>query len=233
MTEPRTPSRVVHHGDGLAWLDRAKGDGALRGVSIVTSLPDVSELPTLGLEAWSRWFVAAARACCEAIEDEALAVFFQRDVKQDGRWIDKGALVARAAEDAGLVLVFHRIVLRAPAGAVTHGSAGYSHLVGFSRRARLDPARSGPDVLSDAGPATWTRGMGVHACRSACEAVASCTPTRTVLDPFCGHGTVLAVANDLGLDAIGVELGAKRARKARALTIASLLARDEGCDPRG
>jgi cobalt-zinc-cadmium efflux system outer membrane protein len=33
------------------------------------------------------------------------------------------------------------------------------------------------------------------------------------VDPFCGHGTVLAVSNAMGLDSIGVELGGKRARR--------------------
>lgn len=230
MSEPRTPSRTVHHGDGLAWLAAARSEGALGGVSIITSLPDVSELPTLGPEGWERFFVDAARACCEAIDDDALAIFFQSDVKHPDAtrgsvWIDKGALVTRAAVEAGLATIFHRIVLRVPAGTVTHGRAAYSHLLGFSRRARLDLSRPGADVIPDAGPTTWTRGMGLHACRAACEAVISFTPTRVVLDPFCGHGTVLAVANELGLDAIGVELGGKRARKARALTVASLLER--------
>jgi hypothetical protein len=41
--------------------------------------------------------------------------------------------------------------------------------------------------------------------------------SRTVVDPFCGHGTVLAIANELGMDAIGVERGGKRARRAREL----------------
>ncbi len=218
------PERSVHHGDGLAWLDaaRASGGGTLGGVSIITSLPDVSELPALGTEGWERWFVEAAAACCQAVADDALVIFFQSDVKQDGRWIDKGALVSRAAAEQGLGTVFHRIVLRAPAGTVTHGRAAYSHLVAFSRGARLDLRRPGPDVLPEPGPTTWTRGMGVHACRAACEAVLSLTPTRTVLDPFCGHGTVLAVANALGLDAIGVELGGKRARRAAKLTLAEL-----------
>ncbi len=44
---------------------------------------------------------------------------------------------------------------------------------------------------------------------------------RTVVDPFCGHGTVLAVANALGLDAVGVELSRKRAQKARSLRVAA------------
>ena len=44
-------------------------------------------------------------------------------------------------------------------------------------------------------------------------------PARTVVDPFCGEGMVLAVANAMGCDAIGVELNGKRADKARALQI--------------
>lgn len=38
-------------------------------------------------------------------------------------------------------------------------------------------------------------------------------------DPFCGSGTVLAAANHLGLDALGVELSAKRARHAMVLQL--------------
>jgi tRNA G10 N-methylase Trm11 len=43
-----------------------------------------------------------------------------------------------------------------------------------------------------------------------------------VVDPFCGKGTVLAVANSLGLDALGVELSGKRCRAARKLSLAAL-----------
>lgn len=38
-----------------------------------------------------------------------------------------------------------------------------------------------------------------------------------VIDPFCGQGTVLAVANELGMDALGVELSRKRSRQALKL----------------
>ena len=72
-------------------------------------------------------------------------------------------------------------------------------------------------MLPEAGEVTWTRGMGVQACLAACRFILEHTPTRTVVDPFCGHGTVLAVANALGLDAVGVELSRKRARRARNL----------------
>jgi hypothetical protein len=63
--------------------------------------------------------------------------------------------------------------------------------------------------------------LGSVACREACRWVLENTATRTVVDPFCGVGTVLAVANELGMDAVGVELNKKRARKARSLTLDS------------
>src|SRR5690606_25585223 len=79
--------------------------------------------------------------------------------------------------------------------------------------------KPGPDVLPDAGFAPWSRAMGVAACRVACAWLRDNTETRVVVDPFCGRGTVLAVANRMGLDAIGVDIGAKRCRAARSLVI--------------
>jgi len=79
--------------------------------------------------------------------------------------------------------------------------------------------RPGPDVLPDAGFSPWSRAMGVGACRVACRFLREETNTRVVVDPFCGRGTVLAVANDLGFDALGVDISAKRCRAARTLTL--------------
>jgi tRNA G10 N-methylase Trm11 len=61
--------------------------------------------------------------------------------------------------------------------------------------------------------------MGVNACRVACRFLLDETSCRRVVDPFCGRGTVLAVANALGLDALGIELGGKRCRIARNLRV--------------
>ena len=74
-------------------------------------------------------------------------------------------------------------------------------------------------MLPRLGQMTWARAMGVSACEAACRFLLEETACRTVVDPFCGLGTVLAVANALGLDALGVELSRKRAAKARLLHV--------------
>ena len=63
------------------------------------------------------------------------------------------------------------------------------------------------------------KSMGVNACVEACRFVLEHTATRTIVDPFCGAGTVLAVANAMGMDAVGVDLSTRQVRKARALQI--------------
>jgi hypothetical protein len=216
LTPVPAPTREVHHGDALVWLRAA---GRLAGASVVTSLPDVSELPELSLAGWRRWFEEAAALVMEGVPDEGVAIFFQSDIKRAGLWVDKGALVAAAAERAGMGLLFHKIVCRKPPGTVTFGRASYSHLLGFARRLRPSLRRSTADVLPDAGFMPGNKAMGVKACAEACRYVLAETTTRTVVDPFCGWGTVLAVANALGLHAVGVDRSARMCRSARSLRL--------------
>ena len=55
--------RTVHHGDGIAFLaDRLPADHA-----IITSLPDHSERPALGVDGWRAWFVETVALACRAM----------------------------------------------------------------------------------------------------------------------------------------------------------------------
>jgi hypothetical protein len=149
---------------------------------------------------------------------DGVALFFQSDIRQQGVWIDKGYLIQRAAEEVGATLRWHRIVCRKPPGTRSLGRPSYSHLICVGMTPHKD-TRVLPDVLPDAGEMPWSRAMGVQACRLACEYLLAETQTQTVVDPFCGKGTLLAVANAMGLDAIGVELSKKRCRAARNLAV--------------
>lgn len=185
----------------------------------MTSLPDSSEVPRLGFDGWRSWFIETAELVCRSVADDAVAIFFQTDVKRDGRWVDKGFLVALGAERAGTQLLWHKVVCRAPVGTTTFGRPAYAHLLCFSKALQLAPAQSSADVIPELGEMPWPRAMGTRACTEACRFLLKHTHCRSVVDPFCGMGTLLAVANHAGLDAIGVELSPKRARRALTLTL--------------
>lgn len=214
MEIPYQASRLIFCEDANGWLER---EPAQPKTAFITSLPDVSELGNKSLADWKAWFTRTAGRIVDRCPDDGVAIFFQTDIKRDGAWVDKGYLVTRGAEDAGATLLFHKILCRAPPGTTTFGRPAYAHLLAFSRGLRLEPAQSTPDVLSELGEMTWARAMGATACLAACRFVKEQTPARRIVDPFCGHGSVLAVANALGLDAVGVELSKKRAELARQL----------------
>lgn len=218
MSDPTSsPLREVHQSDAIAWM---QARGRIEGACAVTSLPDVSEV-NMPLPAWRAWFLGAVELVVNAVPDESAALFFQSDIKRDGAWVDKGAMVIRAAEDAGARVLFHKIVCRRPPGMLTYGRPGFTHLIAVSRAMVCPEVLPIPDVITDAGRQPWVRAMGVRAAAHAVRFAKEQVGAKTVFDPFCGVGTVLAVANALGLDALGVELSRKRCEQSRQLTISS------------
>ncbi len=205
------PRREIVCADAIAWM-RARG--RIDGACAVTSLPDVSEIGR-ALPVWRAWFLDAVRLVVDAVPDGSAALFFQSDIKRDGAWIDKGAMVIRAAEDAGARVLFHKVVCRRPPGMLTQGRPGFTHLVAVSRALQCPDALPIPDVIVDAGRSLWVRAMGVRAAAHAVRFAKDQVGAKVIFDPFCGVGTIPAVANALGLDALGVELSRKRCEQSR------------------
>ncbi len=216
-----TPSRRVVQADALAFMnEHALGAGA----SVITSLPDISELPEIDESSWRAWFVDAARRVIRWLPPSGAAIFYQSDVRHQGAWIDKGYLVLRAADEERAPLAWHKIVCRRPAGSASFGRATYSHMICVARATLPTPRAASPDVLPAAGAVSWTRGMGIEACTVACRFLKDEVGATLIVDPFCGRGTVLAVANSLGLDALGIDKSAKRCRAARAVSVEKIAA---------
>ncbi|MEM6993589.1 MAG: SAM-dependent methyltransferase [Myxococcota bacterium] len=217
------PTREIHHGDGIAWLrDVELGPRH----AIVTSVPDVSEMQPIELQAWRELAIEITRLACTKVGAQSLVVLYQTDIKIEGRTVDKGYLAHHGAEQAGAHCLWHKIVCRTQPGNTTYGRPAFGHWLAFSRELRLPATASTPDVLPELGVMTWARAMPMSAAVATCEFLCRHTACEVVVDPFCGLGTILAVANENGLDAVGVELSAKRARKARRLTT-----RDGVADP--
>lgn len=208
--------RLVYSADAIEWLKRQE---TLSGCSFVASLPDISEFHGYTLSRWKDWFVDTAKLILSRCPDDGVTIFFQSDIKVDGVWVDKGYLCQKAAESMGNEELFHKILCRFTPGTRTFGRPSYSHLLAFSKGIKADASKSSPDVIPDLGEKIWERGMGIEACFIAAEFIREHTKTMTVVNPFCGQGSMLAVANAFGLGAIGIERSPKRVEFAKNLQV--------------
>jgi hypothetical protein len=206
------PQRRIVQADATVWLAESP---AIAHASVITSLPDISELPDKKLAEYTEWFQARVLQILRWLPDAGVAIFYQSDVKLKGVWLDKSYLVLRAAEAAAAHLLWRKVVCRKPAGTESLGRPGFSHMLALSRSVPKTTRVLGPDVLPSAGEMSWSRAMGDAACHAACRYLQAESTTRTIVDPFCGRGSVLAIAAQYGFDSIGIDLSAKRCRAAR------------------
>lgn len=164
-------------------------------------------------------------------------------------WLDKSHLASIAADRSGMTLVWHKLVLcNKTMEKRSSGKPSYSHLLCYSKNGCRGCCESIeyknitekalalhcgcppvthkasyfsiPDIFHR-GEMLWVRGIGLDCCYAGVMFLRDIAKATKIIDPFAGVGTVLAMANALGVDAVGVEISSKRCRKARNITVTS------------
>jgi hypothetical protein len=85
----------------------------------------------------------------------------------------------------------------------------------YSKKGKVGPVF--PDVL-ERGSVTYENAFGMDAVAAVLEYVKK-QGAKTVVDPFVGSGTTVALANKMGLKGIGVDIDPKQCKKAMALVL--------------
>ena len=202
------PRRQVFCQDALQWLPKnTKND------CIITSIPEMEEV-NLSVKEYEDFFRTASRLCLEAVSDDGYCIFLQTDRKYHG-WIDKGYWITDEARNLGFHTVWKKIALNKEVGTADLFRPTYSTMLCFTKKGKV--GKLFPDVVYS-GEKTYSNAFGVEPVRLCVEYVKS-NGIKKVVDPFCGSGTTLAVANELGLDAVGVEINKKFCEMSRKLKI--------------
>mmetsp|Transcript_36224 Transcript_36224/g.81570 ORF Transcript_36224/g.81570 Transcript_36224/m.81570 type:complete len:332 (-) Transcript_36224:104-1099(-) len=226
--------RAVICMDSLKWMIQSENDGLKDGLfvgSVLTSLPDVSELqfPKTSeeekIEKYKEWFIHTAAMILDRVPVGNFAIFYQSDVRKcnkDGyveEWVDKAALCYEASKRTKCKQLWHKYALTCSPETKSVGRPTVSHVICFSNSATYKrDSFPAPDVFYR-GEMVWPRAIGLDACVLCVAFLRNAGNVSTVIDPFCGQGTTLAVANALGLNAVGVELSSKRCKIAASLSL--------------
>lgn len=204
--------RQIICADALQWLEDKRDLGA-----IITSLPDAGEVAMVMSE-WRVWFSTAVSQCVQAASPDQPCIFYQTDRKSEGHVESKALLVLEAARARGARLLWHKVVLRREPGTIDLHRPGFTHLIAVSVEGKPGPAT--PDVMH-AGVKVYPNAMGLTATNFAIR-FAQQSGARAVVDPFCGRGTVPAVAEARGVPSIGVDIDEAQCERARQLRLALL-----------
>ena len=201
-------TREVINGDTNEWIK-----GQVEFDAVITSLPD-SEETSMNMEQWEFWFSDMVKEIVE--RTRTYAIFYQTDRRYNGAIIDKAFLASLGAQRAGARTIFHKIALRRNVGSVDLFRPSYTHLICYSKSQTA--GKASPDVITT-GPMIYNNAMGMNACTFAVQFIKDHSDAKMIVDPFCGQGSVLAVAESMGFDTIGVEILSEYADLSRQLFV--------------
>jgi hypothetical protein len=187
--------------DAIEWLKSNTCD------AVFTSPPDAEEIEKT-LEDWEIWFRNAISLCFKA--SSGPVVFYVTDRKSGGRIYSKAGTIFSEAATYGAIPAWHKICLCRDVGQTDIHRPTFTHLLAFNG----SPGKASPDVIQR-GKTVYKNGTGLVAARVGVEWIKK--QAESITDPFCGQGTIPAVAEAFGVSATGIDIDELQCKKARAL----------------
>jgi len=196
--------KTVIHADSLKWLSKTNNT-----YSFVTGIPDMDEV-NLPLDEYIKFYEKTAKLIFSRLDKEkGYAIFIQTDRKINRSWFDKSYHLTKVAFECGLRLLFHKIVLDRGVGKINLHRPTYKHLVCYCWNPQLGPGAASTDVL-DVSSKIYSNSTPLLAAQYAVGFMKKNAPDLILCDPFCGRGTIINCARDIGLQSIGIDIDPKQ-----------------------
>jgi hypothetical protein len=200
------------------------------------------------VEEYKKWFSDTIYELMMRLKIGNCIVLLQSDTRmmtnkrEAYEWVDKSFLASEAAARSDCTLIWHKLVLLSKD--MNNRSTGrpcYSHLLCYVKNSSLihetrpeglvtiEEAskhyysyRPGDFAIPDVfyrGEMFWTRGIGADCCYAGLIFLKEIVKCDEIIDPFCGCGTVLAMANFLDMHSLGIDISPARCKKSRKLQV--------------
>lgn len=204
-------SRKIITADSLEWLSTQK-DGSIPNV--ITGICDLDEID-MDVNEYIKFFNKIGTLIFQKLNPAGYAIFIQTDRKYQREWIDKSYMLTDLAYKHGYKMVWHKIVLHRDVDKTDLHRPCYAHMLCYTKTGTSGAAT--PDVIPVSGR-LYKNGTPIEAAVRAVEFVKRYTKAGPyILDPFVGQGTIPAVANAFGLNAVGIDIDATQAAKAEKM----------------
>lgn len=201
-------ARTIIHDDCLNWI---KTQEVLQNV--VTGICDQSET-TMNIDEYLVFFNDVADEIFKKLAPKGYAIFIQTDRKYNKQVLSKAFMLMTIAYEHNVKLIWHKIVMHRP-GTDLHRPS-YAHMLCFSKSGTTGAAT--PDVIQPS-KRVYKNGTPINAAIVALEFIKKYSDSNVVIDLFVGRGTIVAIANKMGLSAIGIDIDKEQVEAATKLII--------------
>ena len=198
--------RQIIVADSLIWLKKQKNIP-----NVITGICDLDET-NMNMKDYLIFFKQVATLIFKNLSKNGYAIFMQTDRKYNKEWIDKSSILTNIALENGLKLVWHKIILNRDVGKIDLFRPTYSHMLCYTYEGTSGAATT--DVIN-VSKRLYKNATPINAAKIALEFVKKYnTISSDIIDPFVGQGTIVALANKMNMNAIGIDIDSEQAKKA-------------------
>lgn len=190
--------------DSTEWMKQLKNNSL---DVIVTGIADQSELD-ITMDAYKHWVRDTLSSFFQKVSPKGYIVLVFTDRRHDGQLFSKAQVAFEVAKQAQFKTLWHKIIPVTEIGKVINlgRHIGFSHLLCFSQNGR--PGYASPDILTP-GPRAWKNGFTQVTIEFIVNYLLQVMPDKVLVDPFCGHGDLLAYAKSKGIRVFGIDINQK------------------------
>jgi hypothetical protein len=197
--------------DSLEWLKK-QPDNTIP--NFLTGICDMGETQ-MNLTKYLKFFNDVSTLMFKKLSKEGYCIFIQTDRKYNKTWIDKSNILTTIALNLGLKVIFHKIVLLREQDRTDLHRPTYAHMLCYAYPSMTTGAAT-PDVIP-VSKRLYKNGTPILAAKRGLEFIKRYSKkNNTIVDPFVGRGTITVLANNIGLNAFGIDIDPEQVKIAIA-----------------